>query len=152
MAACRCGARRAHSTTRVGEPSRPSSSPSSRRRGDRWGLWIGFDMLVGIGVAAGGFAIVAAVHVFHLDDFKPILRPTILTAFLGYLFAILALLLDLGRPWNIWHPIIMWNPRSVMFFVLACRFLPVFPEGALAALAGHHERVRDGLAARVPAV
>jgi len=88
-----------------------------------WGLWIGFDMLVGIGVAAGGFAIAAAVHVFHLEDFKPILRPTILTAFLGYLFAILALLLDLGRPWNIWHPIIMWNPRSVMFEVGWCVML-----------------------------
>jgi Ni/Fe-hydrogenase subunit HybB-like protein len=88
-----------------------------------WGLWIGFDMLVGIGVAAGGFAIAAAVHVFHLDDFKPILRPTILTAFLGYIFAILALLMDLGRPWNIWHPIIMWNPRSVMFEVGWCVML-----------------------------
>jgi len=88
-----------------------------------WGLWIGFDMLVGIGVAAGGFAIAAAVHVFHLEDFKPILRPTILTAFLGYLFAILALLMDLGKPWNIWHPIIMWNPRSVMFEVGWCVML-----------------------------
>ncbi len=88
-----------------------------------WGLWIGFDMLVGIGVAAGGFAIAAAVHVFHLDDFKPILRPTILTAFLGYIFAILALLMDLGRPWNIWHPIIMWNPHSVMFEVGWCVML-----------------------------
>jgi Ni/Fe-hydrogenase subunit HybB-like protein len=88
-----------------------------------WGLWIGFDMLVGIGVAAGGFAIAAAVHVFHLDDFKPILRPTILTAFLGYIFAILALLMDLGKPWNIWHPIIMWNPHSVMFEVGWCVML-----------------------------
>ncbi len=88
-----------------------------------WGLWIGFDMLVGIGVAAGGFAIAAAVHVFHLEDFKPILRPTILTAFLGYIFAILALLMDLGRPWNIWHPIIMWNPHSVMFEVGWCVML-----------------------------
>jgi Ni/Fe-hydrogenase subunit HybB-like protein len=88
-----------------------------------WGLWIGFDMLVGIGVAAGGFAIAAAVHVFHLEDFKPILRPTILTAFLGYIFAILALLMDLGKPWNIWHPIIMWNPRSVMFEVGWCVML-----------------------------
>ncbi|MGE5236226.1 MAG: NrfD/PsrC family molybdoenzyme membrane anchor subunit [Acidobacteriota bacterium] len=88
-----------------------------------WGLWIGFDMLVGIGVAAGGFAIAAAVHVFHLDDFKPILRPTVLTAFLGYLFAILALLMDLGRPWNIWHPLIMWNPHSVMFEVGWCVML-----------------------------
>ena len=88
-----------------------------------WGLWIGFDMLCGIGLAAGGFAIAATVHVLHLEDFKPILRPTILTAFLGYLFAILALLMDLGKPWNIWHPIIMWNPRSVMFEVGWCVML-----------------------------
>ena len=88
-----------------------------------WGLWIGFDMLCGIGLAAGGFAIAATVHVLHLEDFKPILRPTILTAFLGYLFAILALLMDLGKPWNIWHPIIMWNPHSVMFEVGWCVML-----------------------------
>ena len=88
-----------------------------------WGLWIGFDMLCGIGLAAGGFAIAATVHVLHLEDFKPILRPTILTAFLGYLFAILALIMDLGKPWNIWHPIIMWNPHSVMFEVGWCVML-----------------------------
>jgi len=88
-----------------------------------WGLWIGFDMLCGIGLAAGGFAIAATVHVLHLKDFKPILRPTILTAFLGYLFAILALIMDLGKPWNIWHPIIMWNPHSVMFEVGWCVML-----------------------------
>ncbi len=88
-----------------------------------WGLWIGFDMLCGIGLAAGGFAITATVHILHLEDFKPIVRPTVLTAFLGYLFAIFALLLDLGRPWNIWHPIIMWNPHSVMFEVGWCVML-----------------------------
>ncbi len=72
-----------------------------------WGLRIGFDVLCGVGLAAGGFAIAAAVHVFHWEDFKPILRPTILTAFLGYALVIVALLFDLGKPWNIWHPIVM---------------------------------------------
>ncbi len=46
-----------------------------------------------------------------------------LTAFLGYLLVIGALLLDLGRPWNIWHPIVMWNPHSVMFEVAWCVML-----------------------------
>ena len=85
-----------------------------------WGLWIGFDILCGVGLAAGGFAVAATVHVFHLDDYRPILRPTILTAFLGYLMVILALAFDLGRPWHIWHPLVMWNPRSVMFEVGWC--------------------------------
>lgn len=88
-----------------------------------WGLWIGFDLLCGVGLAAGGFAVTASVHILHLKDFKPIVRPTVLTAFLGYLLVIAALLVDLGRPWNIWHPIIMWNPHSVMFEVGWCVML-----------------------------
>jgi Ni/Fe-hydrogenase subunit HybB-like protein len=82
-----------------------------------WGLWVGFDILVGVGLAAGGFLIAATVYIFNLERFRPILRPTILTAFLGYLLAIAGLMVDLGRPWAIWHALIMWNPHSVMFEV-----------------------------------
>ena len=53
-----------------------------------WGLWIGFDILVGVGLAAGGFTIAATVYIFNIERFRPILRPTILTAFLGYLLVI----------------------------------------------------------------
>lgn len=88
-----------------------------------WGLWIGFDLLCGVGLAAGGFTITAVVYIFNLKRFKPIVRPAVLTAFLGYLLVIGALLVDLGRPWNIWHPIIMWNPSSVMFEVGWCVML-----------------------------
>jgi Ni/Fe-hydrogenase subunit HybB-like protein len=88
-----------------------------------WGLWIGFDILCGVGLAAGGFAITATVHIFHLERFRPILRPTILTAFLGYMLVIVALMYDLGRPWSIWHAIVFWNPHSVMFEVAWCVML-----------------------------
>src|SRR5574341_304188 len=88
-----------------------------------WGLWIGFDALCGVGLAAGGFAITATVHLFHLRRFEPILRPTVLTAFLGYLMVIVGLLFDLGRPDRIWHALIMWNPHSVMFEVAWCVML-----------------------------
>ncbi len=88
-----------------------------------WGLWIGFDVLCGVGLAAGGFAITAAVHIFNLKRFAPIIRPTVLTAFLGYVFVILALLFDLGQPHRIWHALVMWNPRSVMFEVAWCVML-----------------------------
>ena len=88
-----------------------------------WGIWIGFDILVGVGLAAGGFAITATVYIFNLKDFKPISKPTVLTAFLGYLLVIGALMFDLGKPWNVWHPIIMWNPHSVMFEVGWCVML-----------------------------
>jgi Ni/Fe-hydrogenase subunit HybB-like protein len=88
-----------------------------------WGLWIGVDILVGVGLAAGGFIVAATVYVFNLERFRPILRPTILTAFLGYVLVISGLMVDLGRPWAIWHAIIMWNPHSVMFEVAWCVML-----------------------------
>ncbi len=88
-----------------------------------WGLWIGFDILCGVGLAAGGFTLCAIVYIFNLKAFKPIIRPTVLTAFLGYLLVIFALMFDLGRPDRIWHAIIMWNPHSVMFEVAWCVML-----------------------------
>ncbi len=88
-----------------------------------WGIWIGFDILCGVGLAAGGFAITGAVYIFHLERFRPIVRPTVLTAFLGYVLVVAGLMFDLGRPWNIWHAIVMWNPHSVMFEVAWCVML-----------------------------
>jgi Ni/Fe-hydrogenase subunit HybB-like protein len=88
-----------------------------------WGLWIGFDVICGVGLAAGGFTLAATVYLFNLRRFHPILRPSILTAFLGYALVAVALLYDLGKPYNIWHPLIMWNPHSVMFEVAWCVML-----------------------------
>jgi Ni/Fe-hydrogenase subunit HybB-like protein len=88
-----------------------------------WGLWVGFDVLCGVGLAAGGFTITAIVYVFNVKRFKPIVRATVLTAFLGYLLVVVALFYDLGRPWNLWHPLVMWNPHSVMFEVAWCVML-----------------------------
>jgi c(7)-type cytochrome triheme protein len=85
-----------------------------------WGLWIGFDVLVGVGLAAGGFVVAATVHIFRLERYEAIARPAVLTAFLGYVLVIVALLFDLGRPLRIWHPLVMWNPHSVMFEVAWC--------------------------------
>jgi Ni/Fe-hydrogenase subunit HybB-like protein len=85
-----------------------------------WGLWVGFDVLCGVMMAAGGFTLTATVYIFNLKEFKPIVRPTVLTAFLGYVLVVVALLFDLGRGYRIWHPLVMWNPRSVMFEVAWC--------------------------------
>lgn len=85
-----------------------------------WGLWIGFDVVTGVGLAAGGFTLAGMVHIFNLKRFKPIVRPAILTAFLGYLLVIVGLLVDLGRPWAIWHALIYQNPHSVLFEVAMC--------------------------------
>ncbi len=88
-----------------------------------WGIWIGFDVLCGVMLAAGGFLLMATVHVFNIERFKPIVRPAVLTAFLGYMLVIVALFYDLGRGYRIWHALIMWNPHSVMFEVAWCVML-----------------------------
>ena len=88
-----------------------------------WGIWVGFDVLCGVMLAAGGFTLTAAVHIFNIKRLHPIVRPTVLTAFLGYLLVSVALLFDLGRPYRIWHPLIMRNPHSVMFEVAYCVML-----------------------------
>src|SRR5499427_959915 len=88
-----------------------------------WGIWVGFDVLCGVMLAAGGFTLTAAVHIFNIRRLDPIVRPTVLTAFLGYLLVSVALMFDLGRPYRIWHPLIMRNPHSVMFEVAYCVML-----------------------------
>ena len=84
-----------------------------------WGLWIGFDYLC-VGLAAAGFTIAATVHIFHIHKYEPLVRPAILTAFLAYSVVVCLLVVDLGRPQNFWHPIIMWNTHSVMFEISWC--------------------------------
>lgn len=43
-----------------------------------WGLWIGFDCLCGIMLAAGGFCITGAVYLFKIERLHSIVRPTVL--------------------------------------------------------------------------
>jgi Ni/Fe-hydrogenase subunit HybB-like protein len=88
-----------------------------------WGLWIGFDVVSGVALAAGGFVMAGTVHVFNLKRYHSIVRPAILTALLGYLLVIVGLLFDLGRWYNIWHPMFFWNIHSPMLEVAWCVML-----------------------------
>lgn len=85
-----------------------------------WGLWVAFDVLSGVALAAGGFTITAAVYIFNMKKYKPIARPAILTAFLGYLMVVVGLIVDIGQPHRFWHTLVMPQIRSVMFEVVMC--------------------------------
>jgi len=103
-----------------------------------WGIWIGFDVMSGVALAAGGFVIAAAAHIFAIKRFEPLVRPAILTGLLGYLLVVGGLMVDLGRPYNVWRPLIHWQHHSVMWEVGMCvatyttvlfiEFLPVILE------------------------
>ena len=71
-----------------------------------WGVWIGVDVMGGVALAAGGFVMTAIFYIMKREEFHPLVKPAVLTAFLGYLAVILGLMFDLGLPWNIWHMII----------------------------------------------
>jgi Ni/Fe-hydrogenase subunit HybB-like protein len=83
-----------------------------------WGLWIGFDVLCGVALAAGGFVLASTVHIFGLRDYYPLVRPAVLTGFLGYFFVVIGLSYDLGRPWRLPYPMfVSYGVTSVMFLV-----------------------------------
>ncbi|MDJ0814553.1 MAG: polysulfide reductase NrfD [Desulfobacterales bacterium] len=86
-----------------------------------WGIWISFDLLVGVALAAGGFVTSTAVYIFGMKKYHSAVRPAILTGFLGYLMVVVALNYDVGRPWRLPYPFIMQQgTTSILFEVAAC--------------------------------
>lgn len=84
-----------------------------------WGLWIGFDVVTGVAFAGGAYVLTFMVYILGLNKYHSIVRVTVLNGFLAYLFYAGALLLDLGRPWNVINPIIgnSFGVSSVLFLV-----------------------------------
>ena len=86
-----------------------------------WGLWISFDLLCGVALAAGGYVTSAAVYLFGMKKYHSAVRPAILTAFLGYFLVFLALQYDVGRPWRLPYPLfVQQGTSSVLFEVALC--------------------------------
>lgn len=107
---------------------------------DAWpfGLWVAVDVMLGVALAAGGFTLCAVVYVFNKKEYKPLARPAVLTAWLGYILVLIALAMDVGLWYNWWRPLIHWGYTSVLFEVFICvvaynlvllvEFLPVISE------------------------
>lgn len=104
-----------------------------------WGFWISFDIYTGVALGAGAFTMAAVVYIFDLKKYTPLVRPSVLTGFLGYAMVAVGLLVDLGRPENIWHMIVYQNHTSFLFEIGICvmtyltvlllEFIPVIFEG-----------------------
>lgn len=84
-----------------------------------WGLWIGFDVVTGVAFAGGAYVVTFMVYILNMKKYHPIVRVTVLNGFLAYAFYTGALLLDLGRPWNVINPVIgnSYGTSSVLFLV-----------------------------------
>lgn len=89
-----------------------------------WGLWIGFDVVTGVAFAGGAYVLTFMVYILNMRKYHSIVRITVLNGFLAYVFYAGALLLDLGRPWNVINPIIGNNfGTSSVLFLVAWHFL-----------------------------
>jgi Ni/Fe-hydrogenase subunit HybB-like protein len=111
-----------------------------------WGIWIAFDVACGVALAAGGFLTAALVEIFGHRKYRALLRPALLTAFLGYLWVAIALLFDLGRYWNAWRPLFNWQGNSVLFEVAMCvtfYLIILSVEMSPSILEGLKDRIRD---------
>src|SRR3972149_10209528 len=84
-----------------------------------WGLWITID-LSAIAMSAGAFMLCAAVYLMDLKHYQPIARTATFIGLIGYSMAVLTLLLDIGRPDRFWHPMVFWNPHSVLWEITMC--------------------------------
>jgi Ni/Fe-hydrogenase subunit HybB-like protein len=84
-----------------------------------WGLWIGFDVVTGVAFAGGAYVLTFIVYILGVEKYHSITRATVLNGFLAYVFYAGALLIDLGRPWNVVNPIIGndFGVSSVLFLV-----------------------------------
>lgn len=84
-----------------------------------WGIWIGFDVMVGVAFAGGAYILTFVVYILRSEKYHPVVRATVLNGFLAYVFYAGAILLDLGRWWNIINPVIgnKFGVNSVLFLV-----------------------------------
>ncbi len=91
-----------------------------------WGLWIGFDLMCGVALAAGGYTTSAACYIFGMKKYHSAVRPAILTGFLGYATVLVSLLYDVGRPDRLMlaYPfVVQQGTTSLLFEVGLCVLL-----------------------------
>jgi len=87
-----------------------------------WGLWIAFDVVIGTAFGCGGYAMALLVYVFNKGEYHPLMRPAVMTSLFGYSLAGVAVVIDVGRYWQLYNIFLPWymNPNSVLLEVALC--------------------------------
>jgi len=85
-------------------------SVANVNNGYPWGIWIALDVVVGTALGCGGYAVALLVYVLNKGQYHPLVRPAVLTSLLGYGLGTLGVVVDLGRPWELWKvPLYFWR-------------------------------------------
>lgn len=111
-----------------------------------WGIWKAVNVAAVAALGSSGFTLTAIVHIFHKEKYHNLMRPSLVVALLCYSFVGVALLVDIGKYYDIWHPMMpwMWQPNSALFEVamcVMCYLTVLYVEFAPVAI----ERFRDGV-------
>lgn len=95
---------------------------SAMNDGYAWGSWKIFNVIVLTALASGGYATATVVYVLNRGRYHSLIRTAIATSALGYTTALVALGVDVGRPWNMWRMInpFGWNVHSVLLEIAVC--------------------------------
>jgi Ni/Fe-hydrogenase subunit HybB-like protein len=98
---------------------------SAMNDGYAWGSWKVFNVIVLTALASGGYATATVVYVLNRGRYHSLIRTAILTSLLGYTTAMIALGMDVGRPWNMWRIMnpLGWNLHSVLLEIAVCVML-----------------------------
>ena len=129
-----------------------------------WGLWIAFDVVTGAAMATGGYAIAILVYVLNKGKYHPLIRSALVTSALGYTFAGISVVIDLGRWWNVWRvPTLFWHwnfasvllevALCIMIYTLVCwiELAPAFLEKAAATSSSKLKKVAASVTPRLEA-
>ena len=84
-----------------------------------WGLWIAVD-ISSIALGGGAFVLGIIVYILKIERYENVGKLAVLLGFLGYTTAGLVLLFDIGQPLRFWHPIVFWQPHSLLWEITIC--------------------------------
>ncbi len=87
-----------------------------------WGIWKTFNVMTLTALGSGSFPIGIAAWIFHKRKLHAVMRVTLLISFLIYFTGLLAIAVDVSRPWNVYNllSVFRWNTISPMWEVLWC--------------------------------
>jgi len=120
------------------------ASVANINNGYPWGIWIALDVVVGTALGCGGYAVALLAYVLNKGEYHPLVRPAVLTSLLGYGMGTVGVLVDLGRPWELWKvPIFFWrwtgSPQLEVALCIAAYVVVLLIEASPALL----EKLRD---------
>lgn len=87
-----------------------------------WGVWKTFNVMTLTALGSGGLAVGLFAYVFGKRQLHVVMRTALMSSFLFYATGMAALVIDVGRPWNMYHLLLPWNwnLHSSLFEVAIC--------------------------------